>query len=95
MDISIALDAMGGDFGPEVVVPAALQYQRSKKDVRLLLVGLPDKIREALQEHGASESARLVVVPAEQIVGMDEEPSAACIALEAVPAVPADACAVT
>ena len=45
MNITIALDAMGGDVGPDVVVPAALEYLRKHKKVRLLLVGLPDEIQ--------------------------------------------------
>ena len=68
---------MGGDFGPEVVVPAALAYQRNKKGVRLLLVGIPEKIQEVLDKHGAAETDTLQIIPAEEVVGMDEEPSSA------------------
>lgn len=101
MEISIALDAMGGDFGPEVVVPSALAYQREDKKVRLLLVGKEDIIRKELENHGAKESERLVVVPAEEVVGMDEEPASALrnkkkssmrIAIDLVRDKQADAC---
>lgn len=101
MNISIALDAMGGDFGPEVVVPAALGYLKKQKNVRLMLVGLPDKIQEALDRHEGTLSDRLEIVPASQVVGMDEEPKAALknkkqssmrIALDMVKEKKADAC---
>jgi len=37
--VTIALDAMGGDHGPSVVVPAALDYLARDPDVQLVLVG--------------------------------------------------------
>ena len=101
MKISIALDAMGGDFGPEVVVPSALAYQREDKGVRLLLVGKPDVIQRELQKCDARESETLVVVPAEEVVGMDEEPASALrnkkrssmrVAIDLVKEGEADAC---
>ena len=49
--ITIALDAMGGDFGIEVVVPAALDYLRGDDDVDLILVGRKDAIKAQLDRH--------------------------------------------
>jgi len=43
--ITLALDAMGGDFGPSVVVPAAVAFARRQADCRLVLVGQEDRIR--------------------------------------------------
>ena len=40
----IALDAMGGDFGSSVGVPAAARLLVEKPDTRLILVGLADKL---------------------------------------------------
>ena len=101
MNISIALDAMGGDAGPDVVIPAALGYLKKHKDIRLLLVGLPDKVQEALEQHGGVVSDRLKIVPASQVVAMDEEPTTALknkkqssmrIAIDLVKTNQADAC---
>ena len=39
MKVSIALDAMGGDHGAPVVIPAALEIVRTEPNVRLILVG--------------------------------------------------------
>lgn len=74
---NIALDAMGGDFGPEVVVPAAARVLNEISDVRLTLVGLENEIRQHLEQHGLAESDRLRIQHASEIVAMDESPSQA------------------
>lgn len=71
----IALDAMGGDHGPEVVVPAALQFLAKAPDTELVLVGREEPLKALL---GARKShPRLRLHPASQEVGMDELPSKA------------------
>jgi glycerol-3-phosphate acyltransferase PlsX len=73
--ISIALDAMGGDFGPEVVVPAAIEYLGRDPDVELILVGQEERIREYLTAHPFGD--RLRIHHASEEVAMDELPSRA------------------
>jgi glycerol-3-phosphate acyltransferase PlsX len=63
---------MGGDHGPRVTVPAALQFQAREPDVELILVGLEDAIRKELK--GA---ARVRIHPASEMVAMDEPPAQA------------------
>ena len=73
--VTIALDAMGGDFGPQIVVPAALDFLRRDQDIRLILVGQEDKLHSHL---GNTElGGRLQVHHASQEVGMEELPSKA------------------
>lgn len=74
---TIALDAMGGDHGPSVVVPAALRALNEYPGVRLLLVGDARVVREELARHGGSEGPRLAIRHASQVVAMDEPPSSA------------------
>lgn len=74
---TIALDAMGGDFGPSVVVPAALTALSNHKDLSLILVGQEDAIKSALQNAGGSLSERLSIKHASQVVGSSELPSLA------------------
>lgn len=72
----IALDAMGGDFGPSVVVPAALSALKTFPDIELVLVGDEASLQAALGEHpGSTHEGRLRVQPASQVVDMDESPS--------------------
>ena len=67
---------MGGDHGPHVTVPAALDFQARHPDVELVLVGLADAIQKVL-DRGAARGGRLRVQPASQAVGMDEPPAQA------------------
>ena len=75
--LTIALDAMGGDVGPDVVVPAAVAVARRRTDLHLVLVGLEDRLGEALAKADATNLSRLSVHHASQVVGMDELPSQA------------------
>ena len=69
-NLTIALDAMGGDHGVSVVVPAALKYLRQNQAHRLVLVGLESEIRKHLPGNELPE--HLSIHPASQVVGMDE-----------------------
>lgn len=73
----IAIDAMGGDFGPEVTVAAAANILKRRNDVKLILVGLEDQIRQQMAQHHLQDSDRLSVVHASEVVAMDESPSQA------------------
>ena len=72
--VKIALDAMGGDRGPEVVVPAAMAVLEKDDSVRLVLVGLPDIIDEARTNAGDRYGKRLSFQVASEVVAMDESP---------------------
>jgi glycerol-3-phosphate acyltransferase PlsX len=72
----IAIDAMGGDYGPAVTVPAAISVLAKYPDLRLLLVGAESVLRQALQPFSYDRD-RLVIQHASQQVEMDELPSSA------------------
>jgi glycerol-3-phosphate acyltransferase PlsX len=74
-DVTIALDAMGGDFGPSVVVPAALQVLKQERDVKLILVGDQDTISSELNKISATVGERLSIKHASQKVEMTDLPS--------------------
>jgi glycerol-3-phosphate acyltransferase PlsX len=65
---------MGGDHGPHVTVPAALEFARADGDVALILVGRRAEIERELAARGARPDARLRLEHAEEVVGMDEPP---------------------
>lgn len=73
MKTTIALDAMGGDHGPAVVVPAAIKVLAEEPTVRLILVGDRRRLEEALDAHGTAPGERLVVHHASQRVEMGDE----------------------
>jgi len=66
----IAVDAMGGDFGPKATVPGALQAARDL-GVDILLVGLESAIRRELGRH-EPQASRLTIVDAPEEIGMGE-----------------------
>jgi len=63
---------MGGDHGPHVTVPAALEFQARQPDVGLVLVGQPDALERELAALGAVPGERLRVQAASEVVAMDE-----------------------
>ena len=73
--ITIALDAMGGDHGASVVVPAALEFVRNDRDCRIILVGREEVIRHHLPDGVCPD--RIELHHASQEVAMDELPSRA------------------
>jgi len=99
--VIIALDAMGGDLGPEAVVPAALATLERDDSVRLTLVGLPDVLEQAKRKAGDRYGSRLGFKAATEVVSMDEPPADALrrkkdsslrVAIELVKEGQADAC---
>ncbi len=62
---TIAVDCMGGDHGPAVTLPACRSFLASHPDARLLLVGLPESLREF-------SDPRASIVPASEVVGMGD-----------------------
>lgn len=73
----IAIDAMGGDFGPGVTVPAAQRALQKYLDVELVLVGQQDQLDEQVSKLGLQNESRLSIHHASEIVSMDESPAVA------------------
>lgn len=73
MKTVIAVDAMGGDHGPPVTVPASLDFLASHPEAELLLVGLEEPLARELARTRAPQASRIRVVPAAEVVGMDED----------------------
>ncbi len=74
---TLAIDAMGGDYGPSVTVPAARRVLQRHPELRLILVGEQAALEAALAGSSEADRRRLTIHPASQIVGMDESPSQA------------------
>ncbi len=66
---------MGGDYGLDVVIPACVRATKNRPNLRLVLVGVQDKITQALKKQGALSSKQLSIVHASEVVTMDELPS--------------------
>ncbi len=69
------MDAMGGDHGLSVVVPACVRATQKNPDLNIILVGVQDKVSTFLKKYGALSSKQLSIVHASEVVAMDELPS--------------------
>ncbi len=76
-NFTIALDAMGGDHGPSVIVPAALQVLAETPQLNIILVGDEDTLKIELASHKHLSDPRIMIHHASQQVAMDEKPSVA------------------
>ena len=77
MSLTISIDAMGGDHGPKVTIPASLDCLKSNPDLKLILVGDETVIKQLLPQKWVDYQDRLTIHHASQCVSMDESPSKA------------------
>jgi glycerol-3-phosphate acyltransferase PlsX len=77
LDLTVALDAMGGDHGPSVIVPAAFRVLEGQPELHLVLVGDRSILEREIVGHSSVHADRISVVHASQQVRMDELPSQA------------------
>jgi glycerol-3-phosphate acyltransferase PlsX len=77
MDITVAIDAMGGDHGPHVTIPAALAVLDRDPAVNIILVGLRDVLEAELAAHKRAAGPRLRIHEASEVVTMDDPPAIA------------------
>ncbi len=98
--VTIALDAMGGDHGPSVTVPAAVSALGKYPELKLILVGRKEVLEPLMKRHSRL-GGRLTLHHASEEVGMDELPSQALrgkkdssmrVAINLVKSGEADAC---
>ena len=74
--VIIAIDAMGGDTGPNVTVPACLQALAKHPELKLILVGNQSVLEQQLASV-QFDAQRLLIQHASQQIAMDESPAQA------------------
>jgi glycerol-3-phosphate acyltransferase PlsX len=73
----IAIDAMGGDFGPHCIVPASLSCLVENPSLHLALVGQSSLLEDIVAQQSGIDRSRLKIVDAPEMIGMDERPAQA------------------
>ena len=73
----IAVDAMGGDHQPAAPVRGALEALAERPDLQVLLVGQPEAIATEMAGAAAAVAERCLVIPAAEVIGPGEAPTAA------------------
>ena len=75
--MKIALDAMGGDQGPELLIDGALRALRRNKELSVILLGPEDLLKERVAQcadSGNKVVQRLLIEHASETVTMEESP---------------------
>ncbi len=79
--ITISLDGMGGDFGPDSVVPAAIDILKRYPNVNLIITGdetiLNNKLKEYQGYSSEKNRTRIEIQHTTQVVGSNEAPAMA------------------
>lgn len=73
----IALDAMGGDHGPEMLIQGAIAATKEHQGLKVVLVGAEDYLQQEIEKVAGKNSDaadKLSVIHAPSVIGMDESP---------------------
>lgn len=73
--VSLAIDCMGNDLGPHVMIHAACAVLQEDAHLYLLLVGQQNIIEEVLGLYPSLPSSRYKIVHTDEVVYMDDSPS--------------------
>jgi phosphate acyltransferase len=74
--IRIAVDGMGGDYAPQVVVEGAVAAANDFAELEIVLVGQIDALKRELNRHKVL-GGKIVLQPASEVVDMGDSPVAA------------------
>jgi glycerol-3-phosphate acyltransferase PlsX len=80
MTVTIAIDVMGGDHGPRITVPAALEFLERHADAEVILVGQQAPVNAELKRSKldpATWGVRARVHDATEVITMDDAPTQA------------------
>lgn len=68
-DVCVAVDAMGGDFGPSVTVPAAVQaVEEDDGRLSVILVGDVDELNQELKKYPQADTDRIAIEGSKGVV---------------------------
>ena len=74
MAIVVAIDVMGGDHGPRVTIPAAIEFIERHGDAEAILVGQTEVVTAELARGGRTGNRRVRIHAATEVVSMDDQP---------------------
>lgn len=76
-DLTIALDAMGGDNGPPITIPAAIETLIANPSLKFMIFGDKYQIQPFLDDLARSVAERIELIHCTQRVAMGDKPSVA------------------
>jgi glycerol-3-phosphate acyltransferase PlsX len=75
MPVTVAVDAMGGDHGPSVTLPASLRFLEETPDAFVIAVGQEAALKTTMAKQKSPAVSRLTLHPATEVVEMHEPPA--------------------
>ena len=73
----ISIDAMGGDFGPDIIIPAVIKVLETHKNLDIILVGDQQVLEGTLSKFNSSNHNQIKIHHASEKVEMDDAPAMA------------------
>lgn len=73
--MTVVVDAMGGDGAPRIEVEGAVEAVRDARDIRVVLVGEAERLRQELARLGHAPGERIDIEPATERIEMGEDPA--------------------
>ena len=73
-ECTVAIDAMGGDHGPDVILPATAAALQKHRKLSIILTGDTEVLEASARKHGVELGGRLQIKHASQIVEMHDDP---------------------
>ncbi len=75
--MKIAVDAMGGDYAPRELVRGAVAALQRREKLEVLLVGRSEELEAELESCEKERAERIRIVPAQDVIAMNEHPGLA------------------
>ncbi len=75
-NITIAVDAMGGDNAPFEIVKGCVSASNEHKNIKIILVGRQNDVQAELDKY-VYDKSKIEIVNADQVIATDEVPTAA------------------
>ena len=73
MSITLAVDAMGGDHGINVTLPAVARFLHRHPKAKVLLVGQEAPIQQQLSQYHLANHSRVEIIPAQDVITMEDD----------------------
>lgn len=71
--VRVVVDAMGGDYAPEIPVKGAVDALKENRDIHIYLTGIPEAVEQELKKYDYPRE-RMEVVAASQVIETAEPP---------------------
>ncbi|NCV94013.1 MAG: phosphate acyltransferase, partial [Burkholderiaceae bacterium] len=72
MSVTLAVDAMGGDFGVEITIPACCDFLQDHPDTKVIAIGSAQAIEQSIRNCNPNLLDRFQIMGASEIVLMDD-----------------------